>query len=272
MVVDKGGKIVYVNESFKEVHEVSEIEVLGQPVTSIIDNTRLNVVAQTGVAEHDRFQDIDGHPYVVSRIPIFENGDCVGAVGMIRFRHMEEIQKLTEKVNDLKSEIEHLRKSKKASDETEYTFDRIVGVAPAVKEAKKSAMLAAPCEATVLLRGESGVGKEVYSQSIHNYSPRREGPFIHLNCSAIAEHLIESELFGYEEGALPERARGTSRTVRASGQGNYFLDEIGICRCRPRSSCCGSFRRVRSAVSAVKNHKSRRQDYRCNQSQPGGDD
>ncbi len=222
MVVDKGGKIVYVNESFKEVHEVSEIEVLGQPVTSIIDNTRLNVVAQTGVAEHDRFQDIDGHPYVVSRIPIFENGDCVGAVGMIRFRHMEEIQKLTEKVNDLKSEIEHLRKSKKASDETEYTFDRIVGVAPAVKEAKKSAMLAAPCEATVLLRGESGVGKEVYSQSIHNYSPRREGPFIHLNCSAIAEHLIESELFGYEEGALPERARGTSRTVRASGQGNYF--------------------------------------------------
>lgn len=228
MVVDKEGNIVYVNESFKEVHEVSESDVLGQPVDKIIDNTRLNVVAKTGVAEHDHLQDIDSHPYVVSRIPIFEGGDCVGAVGVIRFRHTEEIQKLTEKVNDLKSEVEHLRQSKKASDGTEYTFDRIVGIAPAVKEAKKSAMLAAPCEATVLLRGESGVGKEVYSQSIHNESSRREGPFIHLNCSAIAEHLIESELFGYEEGAFTGARKGGRRGLfEQADKGTIFLDEVG---------------------------------------------
>lgn len=228
MVVDKKGNIVYVNESFTEVHEVSEQDVLGRPVTEIIDNTRLNVVARTGVAEHDRLQDIHGHPFVVSRIPIFEEGDCVGAVGIIRFRHMEGIQKLTEKVNDLKNEIEQLRKSNKASVGTEYTFDRIPGIASATKEAKKSAMLAAPCEATVLLRGESGVGKEVYSQSIHNYSPRCEGPFIHLNCSAIAEHLIESELFGYEEGAFTGARKGGRRGMfELADKGTIFLDEVG---------------------------------------------
>jgi len=228
MVVDKGGNIVYVNESFKDVHDVSEIEVLGKPVTDIIDNTRLNVVAQTGVAEHDRFQDIDNHPYVVSRIPIFENGDCVGAVGMIRFRHMEEIQKLTEQVSLLQNELETLRKAKKTNVETEYTFDHIAGASPVVKEAKKRAMLAAPCEATVLLRGESGVGKEVYAQSIHNYSQRCEAPFIHINCSAIAEHLIESELFGYEDGAFTGARKGGRKGMfELADKGTIFLDEVG---------------------------------------------
>eukprot|EP01029_Cantina_marsupialis_P018586 TRINITY_DN428322_c0_g1_i1.p1 TRINITY_DN428322_c0_g1~~TRINITY_DN428322_c0_g1_i1.p1 ORF type:complete len:467 (-),score=11.89 TRINITY_DN428322_c0_g1_i1:951-2351(-) len=228
MVVDKNGDIIYVNKSFKEVHEVSEEEVLGKPVTSIIDNTRLDVVASNGVAEHDCLQDIKSHSYVVSRVPIFENGKCVGAVGMIRFRHMEEIQKLTEKVKDLTCEIEQLRKSKKASDEAEYTFNHIPGIAPAAKEAKNKAMLAAPRETTVLLRGESGVGKEVYSQSIHNYSPRSEGPFIHLNCSAIPEHLIESELFGYEEGAFTGARKGGHRGMfEQADKGTIFLDEFG---------------------------------------------
>jgi len=228
MVVDKNGNIIYINKSFEDVHAVSAADVLGKPVASIIDNTRLDVVAQTGVAEHDQLQDICNHPCVVSRVPIFEGEKCVGAVGMIRFRQMEEIQNLIGKVKDLTNEIEDLRKIKKASYETEYTFNHIPGLAPAVREAKRKAMLAAPMETTVLLRGESGVGKEVYSQSIHNYSPRSEGPFIHLNCSAIAEHLIESELFGYEEGAFTGARKGGHRGMfEQADKGTIFLDEVG---------------------------------------------
>lgn len=228
MVVDKNGDIIYINKSFEDVHKVSEADVLGKPVTSIIDNTRLNVVAKTGVPEHDRLQDIDNHSYVVSRVPIFEDEECVGAVGMIRFRHMEEIQKLTETVKNLKSELAQLRLNNKISNDTEYTFDRIPGVADLAKRAKTKAMLAAPQKVTVLLRGESGVGKEVYAQSIHNCSPRSERPFIHLNCSAIAEHLIESELFGYEEGAFTGARKGGHRGMfEQADNGTIFLDEIG---------------------------------------------
>lgn len=228
MVVDKNGLIIYINKSFEDVHNVSEAEVLGKPVTSIIDNTRLNIVAKTGVPEHDRLQDINNHSYIVSRVPIFEDDECVGAVGMIRFRHMEEIQRLTEKIKDLKCELEQLRMSSKISNQTEYTFDRIPGIAESAKKAKTRAMLAAPQKVTVLLRGESGVGKEVYAQSIHNCSPRSKGPFIHLNCSAIAEHLIESELFGYEEGAFTGARRGGRRGMfEQADKGTIFLDEIG---------------------------------------------
>ena len=228
MVVDKNGLIIYINKSFEDVHNVSEAEVLGKPVTSIIDNTRLNIVAKTGVPEHDRLQDINNHSYIVSRVPIFEDNECVGAVGMIRFRHMEEIQRLTEKIKDLKCELEQLRMSSKISNQTEYTFDRIPGIAESAKKAKTRAMLAAPQKVTVLLRGESGVGKEVYAQSIHNCSPRSKGPFIHLNCSAIAEHLIESELFGYEEGAFTGARRGGRRGMfEQADKGTIFLDEIG---------------------------------------------
>ncbi|MGI2260475.1 sigma-54 interaction domain-containing protein [Shewanella sp. GXUN23E] len=228
MVVDRDGNIIYVNDSFKEVHEVTESDVLGQPVEKVINNTRLNVVAKTGIPELDNLQDINGHSYIVSRVPIFEDGICVGAVGVIRFRDTQEIAKLTEKVNDLKWELQRLRQSNKTGDGTEYTFDRIAGIAPAVQQAKQSAMLAAHSNATVLLRGESGVGKEVYSQSIHNYSERREEPFVQLNCSAITEHLIESELFGYEDGAFTGARKGGHRGLfEQAHKGTIFLDEIG---------------------------------------------
>lgn len=227
MVVNKEGRLIYINESFKELHGLGE-EVLGEPVSNIIDNTRLNIVAQTGIAEHDCLQEIENHSFIVSRIPFYEDGNCIGAVGMIRFRHVDEIQKLTENIKELKNEIERLRKSKKASDEAEYTFSHIPGIAPAAREAKNKAMLAAPRNVTVLLRGESGVGKEVYSQSIHNFSQRCDSPFIHLNCSAIAEHLIESELFGYEEGAFTGARKGGRRGMfEQADKGTIFLDEIG---------------------------------------------
>ena len=91
-VVNKQGKIVFINESFKEVHGVREEDVIGRHVTDVVDNTRMHLVAQTGVPEHDRYQDIRGIPYVVSRIPIFEEGECIGAVGLFRFRYIDVVQ------------------------------------------------------------------------------------------------------------------------------------------------------------------------------------
>lgn len=226
-VVDKEGRLVYINTSFTELHNVTEAEVLGKPVTEIIDNTRMHVVAQSGVPEHDQLQTINGTAYVVSRIPIMENNECVGALGMIRFRYLEEIQALTDKIKNLETELEDL-KTRAINPDTEYTFDIIYAAAPQVKELKTQAMAVAKLDATVLLRGESGTGKEVFAQSIHNYSPRREGPFIYLNCSAVQETLIESELFGYDEGAFSGARKGGRKGMfELAHGGTLFLDEIG---------------------------------------------
>ncbi|WBF68517.1 sigma 54-interacting transcriptional regulator [Desulfovibrio subterraneus] len=228
MVVDKDGRIVYINDSFKELHNVNEQEVINNHVTAIIDNTRMHIVAQTGIAEHDHFQDISGTPYVVSRIPIIENDECVGAIGLIRFRYMEEVQALTDKITKLREQLKNMHAVRSASADTEHTFDDIMGVAPAVKQAKEAAMQAARTEATVLLRGESGVGKEFFAQSIHVHSHRSNGPFIRLNCSAIQETLIEAELFGYEDGAFTgARKGGRKGKFELADGGTIFLDEIG---------------------------------------------
>lgn len=227
-VVNKQGVIIYINESFMDVHGVSEQDVIGKHVTDIVDNTRMHVVAQTGVPEHDCYQDIRGIPYVVSRIPIFEEGECIGAVGIIRFRGLEEVQKLTGYIKRLQKQIHDIRNGKSLSRDTEYNFDNIRGTSEAMQQAKATAMQAASTDATVLLRGETGVGKEVFAQSIHNYSRRRDAPFIRINCSAIQETLVESELFGYDEGAFTGARRGGHKgRFEQADNGTIFLDEIG---------------------------------------------
>ena len=228
MVVDRQGRIVYTNSSFKDAHNIEESDALNKHVTDIIDNTRMHIVAQSGIAEHDQFQTISGRPCVVSRIPVIDNDESVGAVGLIRFREVEEVQALTGKVKTLQEKLSKLRAVRLASSDTKYTFDDIIGLAPAVAEAKRIAMQAACSDATVLLRGESGAGKEVFAQSIHAHSQRRSGPFIRLNCSAIQESLIESELFGYEEGAFTgARKGGRKGKFELAHGGTIFLDEIG---------------------------------------------
>jgi sigma-54 dependent transcriptional regulator, acetoin dehydrogenase operon transcriptional activator AcoR len=109
-----------------------------------------------------------------------------------------------------------------------YTFEDIVGESPALSAAKEWARLAADSPSTVLINGESGTGKELFAQAIHNASPRRERQFIALNCAALPENLIESELFGYEEGTFTGAKRGgQAGKFEVADGGTIFLDEIG---------------------------------------------
>jgi sigma-54 dependent transcriptional regulator, acetoin dehydrogenase operon transcriptional activator AcoR len=109
-----------------------------------------------------------------------------------------------------------------------HTFDDIVGFSPGIMVAKEWAQLAAANPTTVLIRGESGTGKELFAQAIHNASPRKECPFIAINSAALPETLIESELFGYEDGSFTGAKKGgqAGKFELANG-GTVFLDEIG---------------------------------------------
>ncbi|MFH1135903.1 MAG: sigma-54-dependent Fis family transcriptional regulator [Pseudomonadota bacterium] len=117
--------------------------------------------------------------------------------------------------------------SRKPVCQIRYTFDDIIGQSPVLLEAKKQARMAAAGPSTILILGESGVGKEVFAQAIHNAGPRRGAPFVSINCGAIPRELIQSELFGYSEGAFTGARRGGCRgKIELADGGVLFLDEI----------------------------------------------
>jgi PAS domain S-box-containing protein len=120
------------------------------------------------------------------------------------------------------------KKDRKNSDQAYYTFDKIVGEDENFLKIVQYAKKIANSKSTILIMGESGTGKEVFAQSIHNYSSRMDGPFIALNCGAIPKQLIESELFGYEDGAFTGAKKGGNlgKFELANG-GTIMLDEIG---------------------------------------------
>ncbi|MDX9924983.1 MAG: sigma 54-interacting transcriptional regulator [Ignavibacteriaceae bacterium] len=228
MVIDCEGKIIFINKSFEEIHNVSHDEVIGKHVTEIIENTRMHLVAKTGIPEKDVVQHIHGHEYVVSRLPILENGKCLGVIGLIRFEYTDELKNAYKQVEKLQIELQNSKSRSKMNPYTNFTFDDIVAISNSSLQIKQTALRAAASDSTVLLLGETGVGKEVYAHSIHNLSKRNKGPFIRLNCSAIQETLFESELFGYEEGAFTGAKKGGKKgKFELADTGTIFLDEIG---------------------------------------------
>lgn len=229
-VVNRDGIITMVNRSYEEIHGIPRSEAVGKHVTQVIDNTRMHIVAQTGIAELDEIQKIGERRFVVSRIPIYQAGKCVGAVGKIVFQDFNEVNRLVAKIENLKKQLEMIRQGKELPglSDTKWDFDDIIANSPNSIWAKENALRIAPTETTVLLLGESGVGKEVFAHAIHNMSIRSGHPFVRVNCSAIQETLFEAELFGYEEGAFTgARKGGKPGKFEMANHGTIFLDEIG---------------------------------------------
>lgn len=111
--------------------------------------------------------------------------------------------------------------------ETRYSFDRIIGHSKVIKDTISIARKVAPADSTVLLEGETGTGKELFAQSIHNESSRKSKPFIAINCSALPKELLESEIFGYRKGAFTGAVTDKKGLFEEAHEGTLFLDEIG---------------------------------------------
>jgi DNA-binding NtrC family response regulator len=106
-------------------------------------------------------------------------------------------------------------------------FPRIIGDSRALKEASRQVEKVAPTDATVLIQGESGTGKELFARAVHHLSPRKDGPFVAINCAAIPENLLENELFGHERGAYTGADAARDGRIELADGGTLFLDEIG---------------------------------------------
>ncbi|HLO09652.1 MAG TPA: sigma 54-interacting transcriptional regulator, partial [Desulfobacteria bacterium] len=228
VVVDSNGIVTMISEEYAEFNGTTVADAVGKHATQVIENTRMHVVAKTGVAEIGERQTIHGRSLIVNRIPLKDGERVIGAYGRVVFKTVEQLRELASKMNLLESKVKYYEEELTHLRGARYTFASIVGAGASLSAAKREAERASRTDSTVLLRGETGTGKELFAHAIHAAGPRRAGPFIKLNCAAVPAELLESELFGYEEGAFTGARRGgkPGKFELAAG-GTLFLDEIG---------------------------------------------
>ncbi|SFG30968.1 transcriptional regulator [Halobacillus alkaliphilus] len=228
VVVDDQGMVSYLNESYCEFLEVDKESVIGKHVIEVIENSRMHLVVETGEEEMADLQFIRGNYMIAHRIPLRADGKTVGALGMVLFRDTEEWKKLNSHIRDLFLELESYRSQMKELNGVDYSLHDMVTSSPEMGELKNKIKKVAPGDVSVLLRGESGTGKELIAHSIHHLSDRHMKPFVKVNCAAIPDHLIESELFGYRDGAFTGAKKGgKAGKFQLAHGGTLFLDEIG---------------------------------------------
>lgn len=220
-VVDENGLGILINPAYTRLTGLSENDVLGKPATvDIAEGESMHLqVLRTGRPVKSVPMKVGParREVLVDAAPIVVNGVIKGSVGVIH--DVSEIHRLSEELDRARRLIRKL--------EAKYTFDDITGTSESIRKAIAQAKEVAATSATVLLRGESGTGKELFAHAIHQASPRKNGPFIRVNCAAIPETLFESELFGYAEGAFTGGKRGGHRGYFAEAEnGTIFLDEI----------------------------------------------
>ncbi|SEN21649.1 PAS domain S-box-containing protein [Lihuaxuella thermophila] len=221
-VVDADGIGILINPAYTRLTGLNEEDVIGKPAeTDISEGESMHMkVLKTRQPVRGVHMKLGPHhkEVVVNVAPIIVDNELKGSVGIVH-----DVSELKQLNRDLERARRIIRKL-----EAKYTFDDIIGTSEAMRIAREQAEQAARTRATVLLRGESGTGKELFAHAIHNASDRKYNQFVRVNCAALSETLLESELFGYEEGAFTGARRGGKKGLfeEASG-GTLFLDEIG---------------------------------------------
>jgi transcriptional regulator with PAS, ATPase and Fis domain len=226
VVVDNDGRIIYINENYCKFLEVDRNKAIGSHVTNVIENTRMHKVVESGTEEVADLQYIKGNYMIANRIPIVVDGEVIGAFGSVIFRDTSEWMQMSSHVKNMMSKIQSYIQDINTG--VKYNLNDIIGTSEGIKELKDKAQMIAPSDISILIRGESGTGKELFAHSIHQLSERSGQPFIKVNCAAIPEQLLESELFGYEEGAFTGAKKGGKKgKFQLAHKGTLFLDEIG---------------------------------------------
>ena len=228
IVTDAEGMVVYLNRKYAEMLGVDAEAAIGKHAREIIPQTRMDIVAKTGKEEIGSVHMINGTlPVVCNRIPIKKDGNILGAVAFTTFRKLDEVVGLFNEINRLNLEIKEYKSELVRLRGAKYSLEQIVGASPAMLKVKELVKKVAPSKLAVLISGETGTGKELFAQAIHQLSPRKHKPFIRINCAAIPKDLLESELFGYEEGAFSGAQKGGKPgKFELANAGTLLLDEI----------------------------------------------
>ncbi|KLU62705.1 limonene hydroxylase [Peptococcaceae bacterium CEB3] len=215
IAIDREGIINQVNRAAEKQLFAQASQIVGVHFNEVFPGLAIPKVLELGqpyVEQEILYKSKEQHLQFIGTItPIKSEGETAGIV--ISLRSVREMRKLAGRL---------------IREERKYTLDGILGTSESITELKHKMQLVAATDSTVLITGESGTGKELFAQAIHGESHRKNGPFIAINCGAIPDMLLESELFGYEEGAFTGAVRGgkPGKFELADG-GTIFLDEIG---------------------------------------------
>lgn len=217
IATDESGIITVINPVAENIFSVKREEAIGSPIKDIIPNTRVMDVLHSKNADIQKLQEVSGSYIMTHRIPIVVNDLVKGVVAT--FQDISDIQGAEQKIRQNLHAKGFI---------TRYHFKDLLTKNPKMKKLIHVAKGFAKTDATILIEGESGTGKEMLSQSIHNLSKRKDNPFVAINCAALPANLLESELFGYVEGAFTgARKGGKPGLFELAHNGTIFLDEIG---------------------------------------------
>ena len=238
LVSDRNGKVIIYNRSAQEVEGLTGKDVLNKHLDEIYKNdldegSEHRRVIETGIPVLNQYRNFTlpdrmGYYIHYNTYPIKKNGEIIGACTVSN--NEKRLQELIYETIELKRKIAIKESSDSESEENKdhgaiYTFEDIIGDSPETSNLIREAQTMAMVDSNILIIGETGTGKEVFAQSIHNFSKKREAPFIAINCSAIPENLLESILFGTAKGAYTG-ALDSPGLFEDAGEGTLLLDEL----------------------------------------------
>lgn len=217
LIVDEYGTITQANRYALEVLGLSSEDIVGKFLKDVLTGTGLYDALGRGIRLTNYRARMRKYPKgaidaICNSYPVAVDDEVLGAV--LTFQQLSDISRMTYEIWELERDT--------------TSFEHIIGRSAALRSIKELAKRIAPSNSTVLLRGESGTGKGLMARAIHSASKRKNGPFVVVNCSAIPDSLLESELFGYEEGAFTgARKKGKLGRFELANKGTLFLDEVG---------------------------------------------
>ncbi|WP_029758008.1 MULTISPECIES: sigma-54-dependent Fis family transcriptional regulator [Fusobacterium] len=232
IVTDTLGIVTDINENYCNFLGKAKDEIIGKSIFNIIPNSKmLDIVTKKytdeAVIHSYVYGNAKGEKVIVSRSYVEdEEKKVIAGVAQVKFK-LTSLD-VTKKLMEEYSTLNYYKEQYKALQENNYGFDCLIGNHPVFLSQKGKGIKVARTSFSVLLTGETGTGKEVFAHAIHNSSDRAKHPMISINCAAIPNELLESELFGYEEGAFTGAKKGGKKgKFLLANHSTIFLDEIG---------------------------------------------
>lgn len=225
VAVDTAGRVVLINASYCRLLGGSAEDFIGRHVTEVVTHkTKLHLVAQGQARPAISPLEVRGHQLLARQVPVYQDDQIIGAVGLALFSDIDSLKRAAEAFTQDSAIIRNTQNQWK----TTYSVDDIVGTGKPIESIHNQIRQVASLNAPVLITGETGTGKELAANAIHNLSPRAKRPFVWVNCASIPENLIDAELFGYDGGSFTgARSRGKPGKFEVASGGTLFLDEIG---------------------------------------------
>ena len=226
-LVDAAGRLIrYSVPTLRDLGKTQE-ECVGRPIEELDPDTHLGQVARTGVPEAGRLVLMRGKYHIVTELPIYEGTDRIGGMGMLVSLDTNKLKRALGKLSEGSTQSAALYDSL-ARASGSYTFNDFIGEHPLVRELLDRCRQAASTRYPVLITGETGTGKEILAGAIHSTAfPSGSAPYVKINCTAIPDNLLESELFRHEKGAFTGAVTAKKGKFELAGGGSILLDEIG---------------------------------------------